>query len=119
MEKKLYDLLEVAEQQVKVNPEADQVIAVKTAKGNVYHFANHGVLTGNTAGESRFAQMLEEQGDTEILCLVALWNNGCVDVPSMHFRCSLLELDPRNGETVMLLRSENGYTVRTVGSAMP
>ena len=119
MDKELHTLLEKAERQLRANPEADQVIVLKTAKENLYCFANHGIMNGDTADEGRFVQMLRDTDDTEVRCLVAVWKNGCVDLPSMHFRCALLELDPRNGEAAVLLRSENGYTMRTVGSAMP
>lgn len=118
-ERELYAVLEEAEHRIQENPDADQVIVVKTSKANVYHFANYQVQAGNREDEIRFINLLREQDDKEILYLAAMWNNGEVDLPSHHFRSLIMELSPRNGEAVMPLRGEVGYLVRTVGATMP
>lgn len=117
--KELCALLEEAERQVQANPEADQVIAVKTAKGNTYHFANHQVQAGSRADEDRFVELLREKDDVTVQYLVAMWNTCGIDLPSMHFRRRLLELSPQNAEAVIPLQGEGGYLMRTIGSTMP
>lgn len=114
----LYALLEEARRQVRENPDAEQIIVVKTAKGNLYHFANYGVISGSTADEVRFVALLREKEDTEILYLVAMWSSGGVDLPSHHLRSRLLELSPKNGEAVMPLQGEKGYGMVTIGVTM-
>lgn len=114
----LYALLEEAERQVQANPEAEQVIVVKTAKANMYHFANYDITSGSRADEDRFVELLREQDDTEVQYLVAMWNNGGVDLPSHHFRSRLLEPSPKNGEAVMPLQGEEGYMMENIGVTM-
>ena len=118
-EMELHTLLEEAERLLRENPEAEQVIVAKTAKGNLHHCANHRILAGDPTEEVRFVQLLRERGDTEIRCLAALWSNGCADVPSMHLRERLLELSEKNAEAVLPLRGEDGWSVKTIRDTMP
>lgn len=118
-ELELRALLEEAEHLLRADPKAEQVIVVKTAKGDLQHCANHDILSGDTAEEVRFAEELRRRDDGEIRCLAALWSNGCADVPSMHLRERLLELSEKNAEAVLPLRGEDGWSVKTIRDTMP
>lgn len=113
----LYSLLGTAERQVSAEKDAQQVIAVKTAKGNVYHFPNHCV--GEPSEEDTFLEMLLEQGDAEIQYILCMWHNYQLDVPSLHFRRRLVEICPRNKDAVVLLLGENAFHAKRVEQLMP
>lgn len=110
-------LLEEAKQWIKAEPTAQQVIAVKTAKGNAYHFANRCV--GEARDEERFLQMLCEKDDKAVRYLVCMWRNGEIDVPSMYFRRRLIEICPQNTNALVLLQGMNAFTVREIRQLMP
>ena len=79
-----------------------QVTLLVSATGQIYTAPN------DTTG----AVLNELNGDTHIIKLLTLWKSGEVDVPAWHLRSALLELNPQNGETEVLLRGEDGYIVK-------
>ena len=94
------------------DPSAEQVITMWTAKGHIRGLLNHGVNSGDTAGEEAFIRELAENGDTEISYVVCMWRDHTLDVPSHHLRESLAELNPANPEAKLLLRSGEGFLVK-------
>lgn len=114
----LLGLLEQARELAKMESTAQQVILVKTAKGNVYHMANQNAET--PADEDRLLALLRETEDSTVQAVVCLWQEGGVpDVPSLRFRRLLLELDPRNGDALLPLQGENTLEPRTLWETMP
>ena len=111
-------LLQEAVRQVQMDPSADQVIVVKTAKANTYHFANH--RPGESCeDEDRFVEMLSSQRDAEIRYLVCMWNNYGIEIPSMNFRKKLLAACGKNAEADILLEAEHGLIARKLIWSMP
>lgn len=106
-------LMEQAGELAAADPSAEQVVAVLTAKGHTRWFFNHNVTSGSTADETAFIKILAESGDTEIAYAVCMWSDSAIDVPSNHLREQLMELNPSNRETQMLLRSGEGFVVKT------
>ncbi len=51
--------------------------------------------------------------------LLCLWADGTIDLPSFALRQALLEQNPRNGDALVVLRSLEGYTLRSLSSTMP
>lgn len=94
------------------DPSAEQVVTVLTAKGNIYWFFNHNVTSGSTVDETAFIRTLAESGDTEITYAVCMWSDSAIDVPSHHLREQLMELNPSNRKTEILLRSGEGFVVK-------
>jgi len=134
--KELLELMEEANVLIAQYTYAEQVIAVRTMKDNIYHFPNYildsvehngnseKLVVGSTENEDKFIKMLLEKGDGELKHIVCMWNTGGVDVPSMHFRKLLLEASPKNADAkfVVLMEDGNGgtaYGVRTIGWSMP
>lgn len=68
----LYSLLEKGKRLMSA-PDAQQVIAVKTAKANVYHFASRCV--SRPEDEEAFLKMLCDRNDAELQYLVCVWDN--------------------------------------------
>ena len=96
--------------------DADQVIVIRTTSGQVYSLENHHILEGDHSGEDTFLQMLQQKNDTRVESLVCMWDeNAFPDMPSIHFRRGLLELNPHNTETGMLVMGDRGEFVRNLG----
>ena len=109
------ELLQTAEEQLRLHPGADQVIVVETGSKKIRWFAN----TLGSDAEDRFAELLSQQSDSAAVLLVCMWADGTIDLPSMHLRRLLLELDPGNEHTLMLLQADSGPITRTIGRSMP
>ena len=110
----------IGEAKAKVNemPSAEQIVGVKTAKGNVYFFANN-VLSKGAEDEIDFWKELCDKSDTEIKYVVCMWNNHGIEIPSMSFRKMILESVPKNAETILILQGKNGIVGKTLGACMP
>lgn len=91
-------------------PGAQQVIVVRSAKGNIYHLANTCVET--SADEDCYLDLLRDADDTAVAALVCMWKDGTLDVPSMHFRKGLLALNPANAAAELPLQSLHCLTVK-------
>ena len=118
-ENEFMELLEETEAVLRKNPTAEQAIAVKTGKGNVYCFANHAIMSGEHDDENSFIGLLRDSEDTQVQYMVCKWNGQSVDVPSMHFRCRLIEINPDNENAEILLQGVGGYLVEYLKVTMP
>ena len=126
--KRLYELVQMTGELVSRSLQAEQIIMVETTKSNVYHFENHlhvgGEFDTRFLDEKRFVKMLKEKDDVELKYIVSMWNNGGVEVPTMHFRELLLEASPKNADAIFVVLTEDGkggfaLGVRTIGWSMP
>ena len=123
----LSQLLNYARETLEASPKTpfSQAIVLKTVKGNTYSFympsfAEQPEAFG--AMEDRIVATLRDREDTAAACLLAMWADGSVDLPSYSFREKLIALDPRNREALLPLMSmeaEGAYVVRSIGSCMP
>ncbi len=91
--------------------EMSQAVVILTRAGNSYCF--HNTLEDLPAEEDRIVAALEEKNDTAVLCLIAVWRKGGVDVVSYGLREKLIALNDANREAWMPM-----LTVRTVGESM-
>lgn len=107
-------LLKQAKELIMSDPSAEQAVAVQTSEGIVFCFANHDVISGNTADEAAFAKTLSESGDTKIRYAVCMWSDFSLDVPSYHLRNLLAGLNFFNQETEILLRSGEGFIAKSM-----
>ena len=113
------DIFEVLLGRVPANTAADQTIALRTAKGNIHVLENYGVQNGDYACEDAFLRSLAEQVDTEVTHLVCLWHDGWPDLPSLHFRKGLLEINGNNEDAGILLQGEHRYLVKSLQATLP
>lgn len=125
-----YELLEEADMLLENDTVNEQLVLVKTAKGNIYHTCNQITSGYDEANDRAFMDMLREKEDTEVRFLVALWNPRAVpllqpdlpyapDIPGWCLRKGLVELDSANEETLVLLLGEGVYHARTLKSLQP
>ncbi len=108
------NLLKEAEKLLKADPSAEQAVVVLTSKGNMFSFANRNVMSGSVEDEIAFVRALTENGDTEIRYMVCMWEDATPDVPSCHLRDLLVELNPANQNIEILLKSSEGFLVKSL-----
>jgi len=87
------------------------VYVLETAGGNIQTIINDDFQD--------VMDLLAREGDTAIVKLVSMWKDGTVDVPSYAFRKALLGLNARNAQTMVLLRTEGGYTEKPIEIMVP
>ncbi len=109
------------------HPTAQQVILVKTAKGNIYTCVNNNYViendmimsVGDFKDETNFIQMLVDADDVEIKYIVGMWKNGGIEVPSMHFRKAILDICPKNEDAICVGQGADKLVFKTIKERMP
>lgn len=107
-------LVEEVKKYILEYPMDEQVIVVKTAKGNIHSFGNN-VLSQKYEEEKAFVQKLVDEDDAILECIVCMWNDLSLDFPSMNFRKLLIEASEENNHAKMYL----GNRVREIQQCMP
>lgn len=107
-------LLKEADRLLKSDPSAEQAIVVLTSKGNIFSFANHNVMSGSVEDEIAFVRALTGNGDAEVRYMVCMWDDATPDVPSCHLRKLLVEINPANQNIEILLKSGEGFLVKSL-----
>lgn len=107
-------LIKEADKLLKSDPSAEQAVAVLTSKGNMFSFANHNVMSGSVEDEIAFVRALAENDDAEIRYMICMWDDATPDVPSCHLRNLLVELSPANQNIEILLKSGEGFHVKSL-----
>lgn len=114
----LIKLLTLAEETLANSPKThmSQAIVFLTQAGNTYCF--YTPLDNYSATEDQIVAILAEKNDTAINSLVAMWENGSIDIVSHSLRKKLIALNESNQNAWMFLRGDSGYTVCTINSTM-
>lgn len=107
-------LIKEAEKLLQSDPSAEQAVVVFTSKGNIFSFANHNVMSGRVEDEIAFVKALTENDDAEVRYMVCMWDDATPDVPSCHLRNLLVELNPANQNIEILLKSSEGFQVKSL-----
>ena len=116
VKQKFESLIQEAKQRVSEHPAAEQVVVVKTAKGNVRFFASN-VSDQKYEEEKAFVQKLVEEDDAVMEYIVCMWDDYNLDLPSMNFRKLLLEVNEENNNARICLG--DGTRMRTIQKCMP
>lgn len=132
MELQFYELLAEADRLLENDTVHEQIVLVKTAKGNIYHTFQDAMTGYDPMRDIEFMDMLAEKGDAQISYLVVLWNPKAktvqllhqnipyaLEVPGWCLRSGLLDLAPGNEDALLILLGEGGYHVRTLKSIQP
>ncbi len=107
-DKAVFDELKDLAEQALENAEQNQytqAVVLLTANGNKYSI----LLENALSNEINFAK-LSDANDTEISGILCMWQDGNVDVPSMHFRKKLCDLDPLNENAEIFVRTRDGFS---------
>lgn len=109
-----------AQKQVKENTDVEMVVVTQSAKGNMYFCFIHEALNGDEAADiDDFIQRLVDAGDVEMKYCVCMWNRGWLEIPSYYLRKCLLEISPKNEETIFAGQGENKIVLKTLKDMMP
>ena len=82
------------------------VYVLETVDGNIHIILNNDF--------QKTLDTMAKANDTVVVKMVAMWQEGSVDVPSYAFRKALLALDPANGQTEVILQTESGYITKAI-----
>ena len=107
-----------AKNEIHLNPDAEQVVVVRTAKKHIRSFVFHS-MEEIIQEDNIFVRQLVEQDDAEIEYIVCMWNNYGLEVPSIQLRKCLLDVSAKNEDALMVLRGEYDFAIRTIKSTMP
>lgn len=93
----------------------EQIIVIKSSKSNVYTFDMD--LSGEC--ENGLIDTLHQNNDIEVSCLVCMWRDGGIEIPSMSIRKKLLALSESNESTILILQGDGGFCIKTIKTCMP
>ena len=102
---------------VRLNPDAEQIIVVKTVKNRIHRYVFHS-MNEIIQEKNAFVQELIDQDDVEIKYIVCMWGNYGLEVPAMQLRKELLEASPKNLEAFVVMQGEYDLVIRTIESTM-
>ncbi len=88
-----------------------QAIVILTQTGHYY--AHAAALDTLPAAEDQIVERLRKKKDTAVQCVLVVWQNGGVDLPSYSLRQKLIALNESNRQAWLLLPS-----VRSIASTM-
>ena len=113
MEKTALDLLDGEEK----DPYT-QAIVLFSATGKEYSARIKNALSQEKTDETALLERIKESGDTEIGCVLCMWQDHGIDVPSYAFRESLCALDPKNSESLMFVMTADGVSAVKMSAVM-
>ncbi len=91
-----------------------QMLAILTEKGSNYYVADP--LDPNRKDED--AILSRVKAEPQVLAVGCMWDDGCLDIPSMYFRQGLLALAPENGEAYVLLQGEGRILTKKLADTL-
>ena len=87
-----------------------QAVVLRSALGNEYGAVIPNVLSEDRAEEASLIQRLKEAKDTEIDCVLCVWQDQSIDIPSFSFRERLLALNSKNSEALLFVMTGDGVS---------
>lgn len=91
--------------------EYTQAIVLLSSKGNEYAALIKNALSKDMTDESSLLATLSANNDTTICHVLCMWNDSKIDLPSYKFRKTLCELDTKNHESGIFVKTKDGYSV--------
>lgn len=115
------DLLCLADQELKQNPDALNVVVLQTVNGDIVtallrDATDDDFVCAIAQQSEKVITALKEQGNPVISDILTLFRGNTPDIPSFALRQALIELNPENAQALVLLGPSVG---RTIGSTMP
>ena len=111
-------LITEAQKQVKEHPHVEMVIVVQSAKGNTYTGYINEIKDRYAADVDVLIQALVGATDVEVKYCVCMWNKGWLEIPSYHLRKGLLDISPKNEDTIFAGQGENTIVLKTLKDMM-
>ena len=95
-----------------------QAIVLSSATGKEYSVRINNALSQEKTDETALFEKIQESGDTEIGCVLCMWQDHGIDVPSYAFRESLCSLDPQNSESLLFVMTADGVAAVKMSAVM-
>jgi len=95
-----------------------QVVVLLSAMGNEYSTLIKDALSEEKADEADLFERMKNSNDTEICCVLCMWQDKCIDIPSYAFRESLCALNPKNTETLLFVMTADGVSGIKISTTM-
>ena len=95
-----------------------QAIVLFSATGKEYSVRIKNALSQEKTDETALIKTIKESGDTEIGCVLCMWQDHGIDIPSYAFRESLCALDPKNSEALMFVMTADGVAAVKMSAVM-
>ena len=95
-----------------------QAIVLSSATGKEYSVRINNALSQEKTAETALLEKIKESGDTEIGCVLCMWQDHGIDIPSYAFRESLCALDPQNSESLMFVMTAAGVAAVKMSTVM-
>lgn len=115
------DLLCLADQELKQNPDVLNVVVLQTVNGDIVtallrDATDDDFVCAIAQQSEKVITALKEQGNPVISVILTLFRGNTPDLPSFALRQALIELNPENAQALILLGPSIG---RTIASTMP
>ena len=86
-----------------------QAVVLFSAQGNEYGTVIKDAIAEDTSDEIALIESLKE-GDTEIKCVLCMWQDHTIDIPSYRLRKMLRAINCQNAESVLLVMTFDGIS---------
>ena len=115
------ELLCLADQELKQNPDALNVVVLQTVNGDIVtallrDATDDDFVCAIAQQSEKVIAALKEQGNPVISVILTLFRGNTPDLPSFALRQALIELNPENTQAMILLGPSIG---RKIASTMP
>ena len=87
-----------------------QAVVLLSALGNEYGAIIKNALSEKKKDETHLIHKIKDQKDTEIRCVLCMWHDQSIDIPSFAFRELLLALNRKNTETILFVMTASGVS---------
>lgn len=95
-----------------------QVIVIKTCKGNVYHITGNAINNIKDMTDS-LIEILGKNEDTAIDYILCRMGNREIELPHHYMNQTLLNLNPYNKQSRVILKTLEGYKTLEVITVPP
>lgn len=108
-----------AEALLGANPDTQQVIVLRTVKGNLHAVVIRCIFDGNHREEDACLRQLREENDTQVLSILAMGDAHWPEVPSAHFNLGLVALNPENEDARIFLQGRDCIMSKRLKVVLP
>ena len=90
--------------------EYTQAIVLLSSTGKEDGAIINNALTDGQGDTQELLEQLRLKNDVAVHRILCLWQDGNIDIPSFAFRKMLCDLSPKNTETGIFVRMQNGFS---------
>ena len=95
-----------------------QAVVLFSAQGNEYGRVIKDTIAEDISDEMALIESLKAADDTEIKCVLCMWQCGGIDIPSYRLRKMLCELNCQNAESLLIVMTFDGISGLKVAKTM-